>query len=114
MTKPGHDVSHIQAIEITLAVPSLDGDPDGLTPTLGLDDLLLQPMKPEARVEHLAYLTVLAYEDAAFGVFGGVARMDSDALPFAVELRATEQDRQPCPKLRTPRNHHGIAAFRNR
>ena len=39
MSKPGHDVSHIQAIEITLAVPSLDGDPDGLTPTLGLDDI---------------------------------------------------------------------------
>ena len=39
MSKPGHDVSHIQAIEITLAVPSLDGNPDGLTPTLGLDDI---------------------------------------------------------------------------
>ena len=37
----------------------------------------------------------LANEDAAFGVCGGVARMDSDALPFAVELRATKQDGKP-------------------
>ena len=69
MTKPGHDVSHIQAIEITLAVPSLDGDPDGLTPTLGLDDLLLQTVNPDSGVEDFADLAVLANEDAAFGIF---------------------------------------------
>ena len=46
-----------------------DGDPDGLTPTLGLDDLLLQTMNPDAAVEHFADLTVLAYEDATFCVF---------------------------------------------
>ena len=62
---PEYEVSHIRAIEkrtedyltasssVTtrqcssklvnaLAAPSLDGNPDGLTPTLGLDDLLLQ------------------------------------------------------------------------
>ena len=53
---------------MALAVPSLDGDPDGLTPTLGLDDLLLQAMNPDAGVEHLADLSVLADEDATFGV----------------------------------------------
>ena len=52
-----------------LAVPSLDGDPDGLTPTLSLDDLLLQAAEPDAAVEHFAYFAVLAYEDATFCVF---------------------------------------------
>ena len=33
---------------VELNLPSLDGDPDGLTPTLGLDDLLLQAMNPDA------------------------------------------------------------------
>ena len=76
---------------IALAVPSLDGDPDGLTPTLGLDDLLLQAMEPDARVEHLTYQAIFAYEDAAFGVCGGVAGMDADALEF----RHAEQDGEP-------------------
>ena len=40
---------------IALAVPSLDGDPDGLIPTLGLDDLLLQAVEPDAAVDDLAY-----------------------------------------------------------
>ena len=48
---------------------SLDGDPDGLTPTLGLDDFLLQAMNPDAAVEHFTDFAVLAYEDATFGVF---------------------------------------------
>ena len=42
---------------------------DGLTPTLGLDNLLLQAVEPDARVEHFAHFAVLDYEDAAFGVF---------------------------------------------
>ena len=49
----------------------LNGDPDGLTPTLGLDDLLFQAVEPDAAVNHLPYEFVLAYEDAAFGVFLG-------------------------------------------
>ena len=76
---------------IALAVPSLDGDPDGLPPTLGLDDLLLQPMNPDAAVDDLAYYQVATYEDATFGIRGGVARMDADAL----ELRHAEQDGKP-------------------
>ena len=48
---------------------SLDGDPNWLTPTLGLDDLLLQAVNPEAAIEHFADLTVLANEDAAFHPF---------------------------------------------
>ena len=70
----------------------LNGDPDGLTFVLGFDDLLLQAVEPDAAVEHFADLTVLAYEDAAFGVFGGVAGMDADALPLAVELGATKEN----------------------
>ena len=38
-------------------------------------------MNPDAAVEHFADLTVLAYEDAAFGVFRTVAGMDADDLP---------------------------------
>ena len=46
-----------------------DGDPDGFTPPLSLNDLLLQAVNPDAGVEDFADFTVLAYEDAAFGVF---------------------------------------------
>ena len=84
-----------------------DGDPDGLTPTLGLDNLLLQAMNPDARVKDFADFTVLTNEYATFGVFRAVACMDADAL----ELRYTEQDGKPLLHLRTPRNHHSIAAF---
>ena len=45
------------------------GDPDGFTPPLSLNDLLLQAMNPDAAVEHFADFAVLANEDAAFGVF---------------------------------------------
>ena len=79
-----------------------DGDPDGLTFVLCLNDLLLQAVNPDARVEHFADLTVLANKDAAFGVFRAIARMDADALKF----RYAEQDGKPRLKLRTPRNHH--------
>ena len=61
-----------------IAGPSLDGDPDGLSPTLGLDDLLLQAVEPDTAVNDLTYKFVLTYEDAAFGVFCGVARVDAD------------------------------------
>jgi len=46
-----------------------DGDPDGFTLVLGFDDFLFEAVEPDAAVEHLAYFAVLAYEDAAFGVF---------------------------------------------
>ena len=88
----------------------LNGDPDGLTFVLGFDDLLLQAVEPDAAVEHLANFTIFTHQDTAFSVFRHIAGMDADTL----ELRHAEQDGQPCPKLLTPRNHHGIAAFRNR
>ena len=65
-----------------------DGDPDGLTPTLGFDDFLFEAVNPDAAVEDFANFAVLAYEDAAFGVFRAVACMDADAFEF----RDTEQD----------------------
>ena len=76
-------------------------------------------MNPDAAVEHFADLAVdlrstlltlgsrsklrllslnrrvLAYEDAALGVLGGVSRMDADAL----KLRYAEQDGQPLLEL---------------
>ena len=91
----------------------LDGNPDGLAAVLGLDDLLFQAVNPDAAVEDFADFTVLAYEDAALGVLGGVACMDADALPFAVELGAAKQDGKPLLELRTPRDHHSITAFGN-
>ena len=78
-----------------IAGPSLDGDPDGLSPTLGLDDLLLQTVEPDTTVNDLTYKFVLTYEDAAFGVFCGVARVDADAIEF----RHAEQDGQPLLEL---------------
>ena len=47
----------------------LNGDPDGLTFVLGLDDFLFQAVEPDAAVEHFTDFAVLAYEDATFGVF---------------------------------------------
>ena len=47
----------------------LDGNPDGLTFVFGLDDFLFQAVNPDAAVEDFADFTVLAYEDATFGVF---------------------------------------------
>ena len=88
-----------------------DGQPDSFITGFGIDYLLFQAMNPDAAVEDFADFTVLAYEDAALGVLGGVARMDSDALPLLVELWATEQDGKPCLELWTPRDHYGIATF---
>ena len=67
----------------------LDGDPHSLASVFGLHDFLLQLVEPLAGVEYLADLSVLANEDAAFGVLGGIAGMDADALPLAVELWTT-------------------------
>ena len=89
----------------------LDGDSHSLAPVLGLHDFLLQLVEPLTRVEHFADLSVLAYEDAAFGVLGGVAGMDADALPLAVEIGATEQDGEPLLELWRVGDDHGIAAF---
>ena len=85
----------------------LDGDPDGLTPTLGFHDFLFEAVNPDAAVEHFAHFAVLAYQDAAFGVFRAVACVDADALEF----RNTEQDRQPFLKLWRVRYNHGVAPF---
>ena len=46
-----------------------NGDPDGLTFVFCLDNLLFQAVNPDAAVDDLTYKFVLAYEDAAFGVF---------------------------------------------
>ena len=91
----------------------LDGNPDGLAAVLGLDDLHLEFVEPLATIENFADFAVLTYEDAALRILGGVARMDADALPFAVELGAAKQDGKPLLELRTPRDHHSITAFGN-
>ena len=52
-------------------------------------------MEPDAGVDDLTYKFDLANEDAAFGVCGGVAGMNADAIEF----RHTEQDGQPLLEL---------------
>ena len=47
----------------------LNGDPDSFAFVFGFDDFLLQAVNPDAAVEDFADFAVLAYEDAAFGVF---------------------------------------------
>ena len=69
-----------------------DGDPDSLAFIFGLDDFLLEAVEPDAAVNDLTHELVLAYEDATFGVLGGVASVDADALPLAVELGATKEN----------------------
>ena len=54
---------------MALAAPSFDGQPHGLAFVFGFDDFLLEAMNPDAAVEDFADFSVLAYEDAAFGVF---------------------------------------------
>ena len=77
----------------------------------GPHDLLFEFVEPFAAFEDFTYTLVATYEDTALGVLDGVARMDADALPLLVELRATEQDGKPLLELRTPADDYGIAAF---
>ena len=89
----------------------LDGDPDGFAFVLGFDDLLFEFVEPFARFEELADELVTTDEDAASGVGGGVTHVDADAFEEVVEVGATEKDREPHFKLRTPSNHYGITAL---
>ena len=66
-----------------------------------------------AGVKYATHLAVLTYEDAALRVLGGVARMDANALPFAIELRTTEQDGQPLPELGRVRDNHRVTPLGN-
>ena len=54
---------------MALAALSFDGQPHGFAFGFGLDDFLLEAVNPDAAVEDFADFAVLAYEDAAFGVF---------------------------------------------
>ena len=68
---------------------SLHRQPDGLASVLGLHDFPFQLVEPLARVKHLADLTVLANEDAAFHHIGvsahskgkGKRKAGSSSLP---------------------------------
>ena len=70
-------------------------------------DGLHQAVEGAAAVVDAAHLGVAAYEDAAFGVLGGVAAVDADAL---VVGHADEQG-QPTLEPRAQRHHHGVTAF---
>ena len=70
-------------------------------------------MNPDAAVEDFAHFAVLAYQDAALGILGGVACVDADALPLLVELWATEQDGKPLLKFWREGDNYCVAAFGN-
>ena len=63
------------------------------------------------RVDDAAGDPVLAGEDAAAGVGGGVAGMDADALPLAVEGLVADDLGQPLVELGTPRDDYGVFAL---
>lgn len=67
-------------------------------------------MEPDARVEHPAHLLVLAHQDAALRVPGGVACVDADALPALVELGPAQQQGEPLLELGRVGDDHGVAA----
>ena len=70
-------------------------------------DDLHQAVEGAAAVGDFADLGVSAHEDAAFGVLGGVAAMDADAL---VVGHADEQ-RKPALEPWAHRHHYRVAAF---
>ena len=108
-----YPIEHGRIFEINYNFCLFNSQPNCFTLVFSLHDFLFQAMNPDATVEHFADFAVLANEDAAFGVCGGVTRMDSDALPFAVELRATEQDGKPLLELGREGDDYRVAAFGN-
>ena len=73
-------------------IPSSDdGNPDTFPLILRRLDAVHQPMEPDAGVHHHTLHLVLAHQDAALGIIGIVAGMNSDAL----ETRNTLHIRQP-------------------
>jgi hypothetical protein len=94
-----------------LGFSSFYGDPDGLASTLGFDDFLLELVEPFAGFQNLADELVAAYEDAAFGVLGGISHVDADALEEVIEVGAAEKHREPHLELRTPSDDYGVTAF---
>lgn len=70
-------------------------------------DDLHQAVEGAAAVGDFANLSVFAYEDAAFGILGGVAAMDADAT---VVGHADEQ-REPALESWAQRHHYRVTAF---
>ncbi len=68
-----------------------DGNPDAFSLILSRLDAFLQSGEPDAGVHHHALHLVLAHQDAALGIVGIVAGMDTDAL----ETGHTLHIRQP-------------------
>ena len=63
-----------------------DSNPYGFIAGFGFYYFLFQAVKPDATIKYLSHLTVLAYQYAPLGVFGGVASMDA----YALKLRYAE------------------------
>ena len=84
-----------------------DGNPDGFLLLLRLHHQLHQPMKPDAGVHHHTLQLVLAHQDAALGIFGIVAGMDTDAL----EIRHAHQIWQPLLEFLRHGDEHMIGSL---
>ena len=100
---------HSPLTPLTLPLPYRQ--PDGFAFGFGFDDFLFQLVEPLAAFEYFSDYLVSAYEDAALRVLGGVACMDADALPQAVEVGASEKKRKPHLEFRTPRDDYCISNF---
>ena len=88
---------------------SFDCNKDRLVAVSRLDEAVDEPLEPDARVQHHAFFQVLAQEDAALRVCGGVASVDADAL----ELGHVYQQGEPFLKLGRVGHHDGVSSFGN-
>ena len=85
--------------------------PHTLSPCIRLREAGDDESEAPPRVDDATGDFVLAGEDAAPGVGGGVARVDADALPLAVECLVADDLGQPLAELGTPRDDYGVFAL---
>ena len=78
-TIPGIGMKLSRNINETIRA-SDDGNPDTFSLILRRLNTVHQPMEPDAGVHHHTLYLVLAHQDAALGIIGIVAGMNSDAL----------------------------------
>ena len=86
-----------------------DGNPDTFPLILSRLDALHQTMEPDTGVHHHTLQLILTHQDAALGIVGIVAGMDTDAL----ETGNTLHIRQPLLKSGRLGDEHTIRAFRD-
>ena len=86
-----------------------DGNPDAFSLILCRLDAIHQTMEPDTGVHHHTYYLVFTHQDAALGIVGIVAGMNSDAL----ETGNTLHIQQPLLESGRLGDEHTIRAFRD-